>query len=83
MSSPKSHKSYRPLTVLSFKLNFALHGLDPFGFHVGNVLLHTIASGLCYELAWHVLGMGSHGALVAGLYFAGHSVHTEAVCQGF
>ena len=29
MSSPKSHKSYRPITILSFKLDHSLVGLAP------------------------------------------------------
>ena len=28
LDQPTSNKSYRPLTVLSFRANFALHGLD-------------------------------------------------------
>ncbi|XP_038050307.1 protein O-mannosyl-transferase TMTC4-like isoform X1 [Patiria miniata] len=40
-----SHKSYRPLTVLSFRLNYILSGgFHPFSFHLTNVVLHTIIS---------------------------------------
>ena len=47
MSDPTSHKSYRPLSVLSFRLNYALHGLEPWGYHAVNVLLH-VACTLCF-----------------------------------
>ena len=30
-----SHKSYRPLTVLTYRLNYALFGVQPWGYHVG------------------------------------------------
>ena len=40
--SNDSHKSYRPLTVLTFRLNHALHGLSPVGFHAFNVALHGV-----------------------------------------
>ncbi|OGG46308.1 MAG: hypothetical protein A3F84_15945 [Candidatus Handelsmanbacteria bacterium RIFCSPLOWO2_12_FULL_64_10] len=47
---------YRPLVILSFALNFALHGLRPFGYHLTNVLLHALNSVLVYLLAISVMG---------------------------
>ncbi|GFY46434.1 protein O-mannosyl-transferase Tmtc3 [Trichonephila inaurata madagascariensis] len=44
-----SHKSYRPLTVLTFRANYAVHGLRPFGYHLVNVLLHTLVCLLFYS----------------------------------
>jgi protein O-mannosyl-transferase len=38
----QSHKSYRPLCVLSFRLNYALHQLEPLGYHLVNMLLHCL-----------------------------------------
>ena len=46
LSSNESHKSYRPLTVLTFRVNHAIHGLSPVGYHVVNVLAHAIVSFL-------------------------------------
>ena len=31
MSAERSHKSYRPLTVATFRLNYLLDGLNPLG----------------------------------------------------
>ena len=45
MSEKYSHKSYRPLTVATFRLNYMLHELQPLGYHLVNVLLH---SAVCY-----------------------------------
>ena len=46
-----SHKSYRPLSVLSLRLNHAVHGLSPWGYHLGNVVVHAavtfVFSHLC------------------------------------
>ncbi|KAM9953792.1 hypothetical protein ACTFIR_008886 [Dictyostelium discoideum] len=41
-----SHKSYRPLTTLSFRFNFITSGykLDSESFHLTNVFLHSIVS---------------------------------------
>ncbi|MSS71616.1 MAG: tetratricopeptide repeat protein [Candidatus Latescibacteria bacterium] len=47
---------YRPLVILSFAVNHALHGLRPFGYHLTNVLLHVLNSVLVYLLAIRVLG---------------------------
>lgn len=38
----QSHKSYRPLTVLTFRLNYWLHQLEPWGYHATNVFLHAL-----------------------------------------
>ncbi|MGH0175273.1 UNVERIFIED_CONTAM: hypothetical protein FKN15_070231 [Acipenser sinensis] len=73
-----SHKSYRPLCTLSFRLNHALGGLDPWGYHLVNILLHCSVTGLFTRLSRLLLG-GGPWTLVAGLLFASHPVHTEAV----
>ncbi len=84
MTDPTSHKSYRPLTVLTFRLNYALDGFNPFGYHLVNIVLHI----MCVLLLWcvcvrNVFTLTSHlqidlGFLTAAL-FAVHPVHTEAV----
>ena len=40
MAEPTSHKSYRPLTVLSFRINVVLFGNGSTSFHLVNILLH-------------------------------------------
>ena len=76
--SSTSHKSYRPLTVATFRLNYMLHELEPLGYHLVNVLLH---SGVCYlyVLLCGVVFSEVWPALIAGLLFAVHPIHTEAV----
>ncbi|XP_072033910.1 protein O-mannosyl-transferase TMTC2-like [Amphiura filiformis] len=73
-----SHKSYRPLCTLSFRLNYLVGELNPFGYHLVNVLLHAIASGLVTFTA-NRLFERFLPTLLAGLFFALHPVHTEAV----
>ena len=52
ISLETSHKSYRPLTVLTFRLSFWLAGgRHPFLFHLFNVALHPIVSLLLMEVA--------------------------------
>jgi hypothetical protein len=69
---------YRPIVLASFALNYALGGLDPSGYHVVNILLHTMVSLLLYGLA-RQLGFSPGACLVAGVLFAVHPLHTEAV----
>nr|XP_006633670.1 PREDICTED: transmembrane and TPR repeat-containing protein 2 isoform X1 [Lepisosteus oculatus] len=73
-----SHKSYRPLCTLSFRLNHALGGLDPWGYHLVNIILHCAVTGLFTTFSRLLLG-GGYWTLIAGLLFASHPVHTEAV----
>ena len=78
MSDPDSHKSYRPLTVATFRLNYMLHELQPLGYHLVNVLLHSAVCYL-YVLLCGVVFSEVWPALIAGLLFAVHPIHTEAV----
>uniref|UniRef100_A0A147AB39 dolichyl-phosphate-mannose--protein mannosyltransferase n=1 Tax=Fundulus heteroclitus TaxID=8078 RepID=A0A147AB39_FUNHE len=73
-----SHKSYRPLCTLSFRLNYAVGGLEPWGYHLVNVALHGAVTVLFTSLARLLLG-GGLWSLLAGLLFASHPIHTEAV----
>ena len=79
MTREVSHKSYRPLTVLSYRyLNYAISELHPFSYHLVNVLLHGVACVLFLFLCRIILGRGTW-SLFSALLFAVHGVHTEAV----
>ena len=73
-----SHKSYRPLCVATFRLNYMLHELQPMGYHLVNVLLHGVVCYLYVQLCG-VIFSEVWPALIAGLLFAVHPIHTEAV----
>ena len=86
-----SHKSYRPLTIITFRWNYWLAGgLQPFGFHFTNVVLHVVVSLLFFELCCCLMedwpwnkrtGKGSTSlcSLFAAVLFAVHPIHTESV----
>ncbi|XP_014219395.1 transmembrane and TPR repeat-containing protein 4 [Copidosoma floridanum] len=77
----QSHKSYRPLTVLSFRLHYWLKGhLDPADFHAVNVVLHSVVSVVTlfvFEilLDWQAPQVSFNAAML----FAVHPIHAEAV----
>jgi len=75
-----SHKSYRPLVVLTFRAQYALHEQNPVPYHVVNVLLHALVSALVVPLAYEFFRAPSL-ALIAGLLFAVHPVHADAVAS--
>ena len=79
MSSNVSHKSYRPLTILTFRVNYGLHGLEPWGYHLVNVLLHAAVTVLFGWLCRRVAFAEGDLVFLAMCLFASHPVHTEAV----
>jgi len=85
LTANESHKSYRPLTVLTFRLNYWFSaGLHPWGFHFVNVVLNAIVSVLSLRVFNEVFGQNSstrtsREGFLAGLIFAVHPIHTESV----
>lgn len=59
---------YRPMTVLSLALDGALHGKNPAGFHLTNLLLHGSNAVLVLALSRR-LGASLPSALVGALLF--------------
>jgi tetratricopeptide (TPR) repeat protein len=73
---PGRTPQWYPLVFLSFWAQHALHGLDPFGYHLVNVLLH----GLSAFLLWRLLrALGLAGAGIAATLFALHPMQVESV----
>ena len=55
-SSLKGFFPHRPLTAFSFALNYRMGELEPFGYHLVNILLHMFNGMLVYLLALCVFG---------------------------
>ncbi|KAG6447846.1 protein O-mannosyl-transferase TMTC1 [Manduca sexta] len=79
MSDTSSHKSYRPLTTLSFRFNYKLCGLSPWWWHACNVALHAACCALVARTGVSVARLQRPFAALAALLFAVHPIHTEAV----
>ena len=69
---------YRPLMVLVYRIEFSLFGLDPFWFHLVNVVTHA-AAAIVLLLLMRALGSPPLIALAGGLFFALHPVNVESV----
>ncbi|XP_025995838.1 protein O-mannosyl-transferase TMTC4 isoform X6 [Solenopsis invicta] len=81
LSHKQSHKSYRPLTILSFRLQFWLRqGLVSQDYHIINIILHSVICLLTFFVYNIFLGPeGYSTSFYAAALFAVHPIHTEAV----
>lgn len=70
--------NYRPFFLLWLRLNYALFGLHPWGWHLTTLLVHLAVTALVYGVA-HRLVRDPLAAGVATLIFGLHPVHVEAV----
>lgn len=70
---------YRPLTTLSFAIDWGLSGGSPVWSHGVNVVLHAAAAVLVFLLIGEFFR--APVALAGGLIFAVHPVHVEAVAN--
>ncbi len=69
---------YRPLAIGAFRLQYLIHGGSARGYHRVNTLLHGLASATACAVAWRVWNRIAAG-LAAGLLFAAHPLHADAV----
>ena len=70
---------YRPVTALTYAVNYWISGPNPDSFHLANRLLHVIT---CLGIFWalqRLLSKESHIPLITTLIFAVHPIQTEAI----
>mmetsp|Transcript_7607 Transcript_7607/g.12111 ORF Transcript_7607/g.12111 Transcript_7607/m.12111 type:complete len:367 (-) Transcript_7607:96-1196(-) len=83
-----SHKSYRPITTASLRINYLIHELSPAGYFLVNIGLHAIISCLIYVLTLSWLPVTTENnfestaiAAAAALVFACHPIHVDAIAN--
>lgn len=69
---------YRPLQILSYRLDYLVWKIEPIGYHLTAILLHALVAWVFFLLleSW---GFGGVAALISALIFLTHPVQTEAV----
>jgi len=86
--TPKAGKTYQPVRVLSYAIDYYFWRLNPLGYHLGNIALHGFSAVILYLLLGNLLpqiraesSLESNRiiALLASLLFAVHPVNVEAV----
>ena len=69
---------YRPIINLFHSIDYWIWGPNPFGFHLTNVLAHTLTGIVLYLVLLRVIAI-EPVAFLASLFFLAHPIHTEAV----
>jgi len=70
---------YRPVTSFSCGLNYLLCGLQPFCFHLTNILLHASVTILIFFLAYKLGGKNTLTASISAICFSLHPILVENV----
>lgn len=68
---------YRPLGVLSYRVDRVLFGLHPAAMHLHSLIWHGVATALVVSVGRRLVG--GTAAVWAGVLFAVHPVHVEPV----
>lgn len=75
---PSQNLFYRPLPNLLWQFDYSLWGLNPFGYHLTNLLVHVLNTALVGWLACYLISSQLAGLIAASL-FALNPLHVEAV----
>ena len=70
--------NYHPLSMISLAIDYQVYKLNPFGFHLTNLLIHILNSILVLLVIRKLTGNLFIGAF-AGLIFGVHTFHVESV----
>lgn len=74
----KGRPAYRPIRTASYAFDYALSGLDPWGYHVANIAYHALSAIFVFLIGGMVFER-VRPALIASLLFAVHPIQTDAV----
>ncbi len=69
---------YRPLVTLSYAVDYSLWGLNSFGYHLTNVIIHSLNGMLLFLLLYLIFDKISL-AFFTSLLFISHPIETETV----
>ena len=78
LDDPARDRLYRPLSMYTFAINYAIHGTQPAGYHLFNIALHVATCMLVWSLTRRLFHDDAVASLAA-VIFAVHPVHAEAV----
>jgi len=70
--------TYRPVVTFSYFVDYTLWETKPWGFHLTNILIHTINIFLVYSFARRLVN-NTLTAFISSLIFSIHPVFTETV----
>ncbi len=76
--SGRRYNFYRPLQTITYMIDHSIWKLDPRGYHLTNILLHILVA-LCLFCSILLLFSDLGLAVLTGILYVVHPIHTEAV----
>ncbi len=70
--------TYRPIVTLSYFIEYALWQLRPWGYHLTNIIIHTLNVYLVYCMAYRLF-YNRQSAFISAIIFSIHPIFSEAV----
>lgn len=70
--------TYRPLVTLSYLVEYALWQLNPWGYHLTNIIIHALNVYLVYGMAYRLFYRRTT-AFISSIIFSVHPIFSEAV----
>ncbi|TAL59006.1 MAG: tetratricopeptide repeat protein [Bacteroidetes bacterium] len=70
--------NYQPITMLSYMVEYKFSGLDPFGYHLVNLIFHLLGTLFVFLIIKKLSGNGLV-AFITALLFGIHPLHVESV----
>jgi len=72
------YHAYRPLQMVTYMIDYSLWKLNPFGYHLTNIVLHILVALGIYFLI-NALFNDHFLSLLTGSFYVVHPIHTEVV----
>ncbi|MEM7103820.1 MAG: tetratricopeptide repeat protein [Bacteroidota bacterium] len=71
--------NYHPITMLSLGLNYQSSGLNPYGYHLTNMVIHVLNIILVFFLFFYFSRKNLSVAFITAFVFGIHPMHVESV----
>ncbi|MDO8281263.1 MAG: hypothetical protein Q7U10_01345 [Thermodesulfovibrionia bacterium] len=73
------HRWYRPISVLSYSMDYYMWKLDPFGYHLTDLILHCLVSVLVFMIVKFLANGRQTIAWLGAIIFTTHPLLVETV----
>ncbi|MBI4945615.1 MAG: tetratricopeptide repeat protein [Bacteroidetes bacterium] len=70
--------NYQPITMLTYLMDYKIFGLNPFGFHLVNLIFHLLGTFFVFLIIKKLSG-NDQTAFITSLLFGIHPLHVESV----
>jgi len=76
---PQNANYYRPMILLTYSLEYKYFGLNPFIYHLDNILLHLLNVLLVFRIAYYLSSGSIAVAYLTAVFFGLHPLRVESV----